>query len=277
MTTPAELIATLPKSIRADECTITTFGALRAEYDVGAYVDDGAPVVVLPGWFADDGNAEVHFPRAASGEAAAQEYVDGGDWGERTRTDWIDVWVWRRAYALDEDGDVVMLALDRERHTIELPPEEPDCIAGHSHVWMSSHSVVGGLKENPGVYAHGGGVIITEVCKHCGCYRITDTWAQRPDTGEQGLEAIEYREADGVSLAWIERCKLESAVELLNSEYDVRLPRDSREVLVLLDEIEDDETVEAEMAAIGKRIGDDYIVTWSRDDFGDVTLHVRVA
>jgi hypothetical protein len=123
---------------------------------------------------------------------------------------------------------------------------------------------------------HGGGVIIREVCAHCGKYRVTDTWAQRMDTGAQGLEAVEYREADDASLAWIERRKLQSAADVLG-EYDVRLLRDSREVLVSLGEIDDDEAVEAEMAAIDEMLGDDYIVTWDRDEFGDVTLHVHVA
>src|SRR5690606_24627395 len=104
---------------------ITTCGALRVAFDVdGECVDDDdAPAIVLPGWFADDGNAEVYYQNAESGKDAASEYVEGGYWGdERTRTDWVDVWAWRRAYALDEDGEVVTLTLDRERHTIELPP-----------------------------------------------------------------------------------------------------------------------------------------------------------
>lgn len=51
---------------------------------------------------------------------------------------------------------------------------------------------------------HGGGVVVREVCAVCGCYRETDSWAQRPDTGEQGLKSIAYEEADDASLAWIE-------------------------------------------------------------------------
>src|SRR5690606_4530398 len=100
---PAALIKALPKDISIDECTITTCGALRVAFDVDTCVDDDdAPAILLPGWFADDGNAEIHYPSAESGEAAAKEYVEGGDWGdERTRTDWVDVWAWRRAYALD--------------------------------------------------------------------------------------------------------------------------------------------------------------------------------
>ena len=51
---------------------------------------------------------------------------------------------------------------------------------------------------------HGGGVIIREVCAHCGAYQVTDTWAERSDTGEQGLRSVKYLEAGKASLGWIE-------------------------------------------------------------------------
>jgi hypothetical protein len=86
--------------------------------------------------------------------------------------------------------------------TVDLDPAEPDCDAGHDHDWCSPHDLLGGLAENPGVQGHGGGVIITEVCSHCGVYRSTDTWARRRDTGEQGLREVSYRPADDASLAW---------------------------------------------------------------------------
>src|SRR5690606_15406083 len=108
-----KLIEALPKGISIDDCTITTCGALRVEYDVDECVDDGASAILLPGWFADDGNAEVYYQDAESGEDAARLYVEDGEWGERTRTDWVDVWAWRRAYALEEEGAVVTLTLDR--------------------------------------------------------------------------------------------------------------------------------------------------------------------
>lgn len=87
---------------------------------------------------------------------------------------------------------------------VQLDPEEPECEPGHSHEWESPLSVVGGCRENPGVWGNGGGVIIKSVCRHCGKYRIHDTWAQDPDTGEQGLESVEYRDADEASMEWLE-------------------------------------------------------------------------
>lgn len=92
---------------------------------------------------------------------------------------------------------------DSETHTIEIAPTKPDCADGESHDWQSPYCVVGGLRENPGVSGHGGGVICTEVCRHCGCYQVTDTWAQNSATGEQGLRSVEYCDADESSEAWV--------------------------------------------------------------------------
>lgn len=215
-------------------------------------------------YLCDDGNAEIEI-EADSAEEAAQEYVDGGDWGDRSETCWIDVYVeqiivdgdqrrqqveaaieyvhshdddtadadgvaeafeqffgsapdetddpWSDLCSAISDGDTVAdhedmldpIRGDRECITITLDAEEPDCEDGESHDWRSPYSVLGGLKENPGVWGHGGGVVITEVCAHCGRYRVTDTWAQRPDTGEQGLTSVEYRDADEDSIAWLGR------------------------------------------------------------------------
>src|SRR5690606_37980602 len=52
---PAALIEALPKGISIDDCTITTCGALRVEFDVDTCDDDDAPAIVLPGWYANDG------------------------------------------------------------------------------------------------------------------------------------------------------------------------------------------------------------------------------
>lgn len=170
---------------------------------------DGNPAVVLPGWTVTDGDCEVHYD-VASARKAAQQYVDDGDYGQEQvdSTAWVDVAVWRVGVALDKDGDVYPGEIDDSRrwHTIAIDPEEPECVADE-HDWHSPHSVVGGIAENPGVWGHGGGVIVKEVCAHCGVYRIRDTWAQRPDTGEQGLESVKCLPADEVSLRWVERLR----------------------------------------------------------------------
>jgi len=102
--------------------------------------------------------------------------------------------------AVDADGDRV--TVEGHGDAIEEPPaaecEEAD---DGEHDWCSPHEVVGGIAENPGVWGNGGGVIITEVCRHCGTYRTTDTWA----TGHDGrpTTTVTYHEADDASLAWI--------------------------------------------------------------------------
>lgn len=171
--------------------------------DVWSRAGEGGVVdcVVLPGCRADDGNAEVEYELADTAAEAAREYVNDGDWGDRSTTSWIRVYVWRMGLYL-EDGAVNEATIDREPHTVMLAAEEPECEEGEDHDWQSPLRVVGGIAENPGVWGHGGGVIITEVCAHCGTYRVTDTWAQDPETGEQGLRSVEYRDADDASLAW---------------------------------------------------------------------------
>lgn len=83
--------------------------------------------------------------------------------------------------------------------TIEV--DEPSCEKSE-HDWQSPE-MLGGLSENPGVIGNGGGVIVTEVCGHCGKYRVTDTWAQDRTTGEQGLTSIKYEDADEKSETWM--------------------------------------------------------------------------
>lgn len=74
---------------------------------------------------------------------------------------------------------------------VTLDPEEPECTEGR-HDWQTPWKILGGLKENPGVLGHGGGIIAERVCMHCGCAEVTDTWAQNPYDGTQGLTSVEY-------------------------------------------------------------------------------------
>lgn len=112
----------------------------------------------------------------------ARGNVDRSNYSECEGTIWIDVRI-----TCEETGE-------RESSSVTLEPDEPSCAKGEEHDWCSPHDLVGGLEENPGVHGHGGGVIITEVCRHCACKRVTDTWAPNPDTGEQGLRSVSYEE-----------------------------------------------------------------------------------
>jgi hypothetical protein len=106
----------------------------------------------------------------------------------------------------DEQGDLIIPFLDAT-HTIAIDPNEPECEENCSHDWKSPYSVLGGLKENPGVWGNGGGVIIKEVCCYCGKYKITNTWAQNPENGEQGLTSIEYDLPDDGTMEYVDEMK----------------------------------------------------------------------
>lgn len=118
---------------------------------------------------------------------AAKLFVKEGEWGELDHTIWIDV----NVTPLDDKGNSIEDESIDE--TIALHPRTPECFSEDGrHQWLSPIELVGGVTENPGCFGHGGGAIIIEVCPHCGCRVTFDTWAQRPDTGEQGLKSYKY-------------------------------------------------------------------------------------
>jgi hypothetical protein len=129
---------------------------------------------------------------AASDKVAwqeAREWTENGDY-DLTETIWVRVYVARETDPGYESGRG---SDDEETLTVTLEPPEPPCgDDGGDHDWQSPHAIVGGIKENPGVQGHGGGVLIHEACMRCGCARHTDTWAQNPSTGEQGLRSVAY-------------------------------------------------------------------------------------
>ena len=136
-------------------------------------------------WDLREGGYEYDEITAESAEEAieiARENIDRSNYPDCKGTLWIAV----RA-SCEETGE-------DDSDTVTLDEDAPDCADGAEHDWQSPHSLVGGLTENPGVHGNGGGVIITEVCAHCGCKRVTDTWAQNPETGEQGLRSVAYEE-----------------------------------------------------------------------------------
>lgn len=121
----------------------------------------------------------------------AEDNVDPSNYNFES-TIYVEVYV--RNEVTDESGSL----------TVTLHPEAPEC-SEVEHDWCSPYEVLGGLKDNPGVWGHGGGVIMKRVCPHCGMYMITDTWAQNPETGEQGLTSIRYDEADHASQQWVDQ------------------------------------------------------------------------
>jgi hypothetical protein len=164
-------------------------------------------------WHANDGNAEI-IEEHDSAHEAAQSYVDDGTWGDTSETQWISVRVWREG--IDEDGDIV--CVDEESSKVTIEAEEPECTGGEEHDWRSPYSIVGGIEENPGVWGHGGGIMIQEVCMICGCGKTTDTWAQDPSDGQQGLDSVSYE--PGKYTGEIERRKAKKVREFVSSHED---------------------------------------------------------
>ena len=121
--------------------------------------------------------------------ASAKECFDRSAY-DSTTTTWVDIEV--RNPITEETGS----------ETIQIDPEEPECESeALTHDWRAPLILVGGISENPGVWGHGGGVICKKACIRCGAQRLTDSWAQRPDTGEQGLRSVSYEAAGHYDLA----------------------------------------------------------------------------
>jgi len=130
--------------------------------------------------------------------AYAKEWLRSGDW-YRSHTIWLDATV----FAYDGDTEERLGSV-----TVSLPPDEPTCV-DEEHVWCSPYELLGGVKENPGVWGSGGGVRIKEVCKHCGAYKLVDTWATNPTDGTQGHRSVEYLPPDSESLEWVRQLQTE--------------------------------------------------------------------
>lgn len=139
----------------------------------------------------------VMAPNAKAALAIARQqvndYFEGDSFSDSTK--WIEIQVARNKQGRINEDTI-------ESTTVTQHPPMPDCNKSE-HSWETPYSLVGGDRNNPGVFGSGGGVISTEVCEHCGVYRVKDTWAQNPSNGEQGLTSIEYRRADEASLEWI--------------------------------------------------------------------------
>lgn len=145
----------------------------------------------------DEGASDVQEIEAATQDEAEQiaagraaDWLETGDWDTSGGTLFLHAdWSLRNA-----EGDEIADG----RKKLTLHPDAPRCTDGKrdTHDWQAPHAIVGGIEENPGVWGHGGGVTITEVCMRCGCGRHTDTWAQDPSTAEQGLESVRYEEGE---------------------------------------------------------------------------------
>lgn len=197
---------------------------LGLEYDA----DDDC--VYLPGWLADDGNAEVAYPHATSGEDAAQQYVEDGDWGDdyRFRTLAHRVRSMRRVYELDDDGDVITRDVAHESHVIIIHPDEPVCSGScdGEHRWVPAADV--------GIACGACNLTIAEtsmnVCALCGTTRTTRAATQGCET-EYDHDCVTYAlgvEADRLLDYYADREEYRPA----GIDPDGRLARELRELEV---------------------------------------------
>ena len=134
---------------------------------------------------------------------AARDWARDGSWDHRCE---VDVFAVRLNPLVDDGRDRRgAIAGVRVWTTVEVgeDPPEPDCEADE-HDWRSPHSVLSGLKENPGVWSEGGTrMVFRKVCKHCGCYRTETSVGAQRNPGE--LDRIEYDKPDEVSLRWVSK------------------------------------------------------------------------
>jgi hypothetical protein len=108
------------------------------------------------------------------------------DWEDGEGCAFVDVSV----HELDDKGKRNGIF---DKDVIVLQPREPECVDDSGHNWQNPLSIVGGHAENPGVFAHGAGMLILHCCMKCGAQKKVNTWATRPDTGEQGMVSIHYK------------------------------------------------------------------------------------
>lgn len=163
--------------------------------DAWAWAKTAEPMLIVPPrWQVRDDGSTVSY----DAEPTAEQLWD---WVERVEeTSWfacevLDTWTGEK---------------ESRSHTAE--PPEPGCHDGREHRWESPIEIVGGIDENPGVWGHGGGVKIHQVCRWCGRARHTDTWAHNPGPGEPGLTSVRYEEADRLPAVWAAANRLDDAL-----------------------------------------------------------------
>lgn len=127
----------------------------------------------------------------------AESWLEDGEYGDDPC--YVDASV----VELDEDSEEIGCPEDVEIEW-EGHVEIPKCEHEDGHDWQEPYDVVGGCKENPGVYGTDGARIrSTSVCSRCGMYRV-HTSASIPGNYPKEPEKYEYKDADERSMKWVE-------------------------------------------------------------------------
>jgi hypothetical protein len=102
--------------------------------------------------------------------------------------------------------------------------DAPECVDGDcdGHDWKSPYSLLGGCKENPGVWGSGHGQVKSKsVCACCGLYRTTDYGSTNSSDGTQTTRTT-YEDADEASIAWVmRRLNLPESIEINGAEVTI--------------------------------------------------------
>lgn len=136
-----------------------------------------------------DGTVDNVFQATGAVEAMdlAIDWWMEGSWENKTE---LDIFV-QEINPWDDDMEFPM-----EWKTIEVgeDPPEPECTKDE-HDWERPYEIVGGLKENPGVWSAGGTTMtFHSVCAHCGLHKHETQHGAQRNPGQ--LDTIEYRRGD---------------------------------------------------------------------------------
>lgn len=126
----------------------------------------------------------------------AEEKWQDGLWDEKQL---IELYVQEIDWDDKPIGDVLTKYIE-----VGEDPAPPECYEAEDHEWCAPFDLVGGLKENPGVWSLGGTTIHTiTVCLHCGMYKKETHYGAQRDPGQ--LDKVEYTPGDDESHSFTKR------------------------------------------------------------------------
>ena len=189
-TTSAEDNSRIASAIQSME-TFPAYGE-DAEDFLAELPDDLCKIIVKGFRISDDNHSEII--ESDDMDAAcdyAEEKWKNGSWDSKCR-------ITLSVQEIDRNEKEIGDAKTFEVECGEDPAEPCD-----EHDWQSPHSLVRGLKENPGVWSLGGTTTkYKEVCALTGWYKITIRYGVQRNPGQ--CDSIEYSEPDAASIAWVE-------------------------------------------------------------------------
>jgi len=156
--------------------------------------------------------------------------IDGGNGGDtdieadNLKEAWEYAVAWAKEGDWPDDGCLIQLNVSRQDDDGEILEEEWDFVEivpdedaldeysddhkrdDHEHDWRAPHSIVGGIRENPGCWSHGGLRLTFESVCRCGARRHEDYDPQRYQQ-HQGLERITRIDYPDGLFPWGEDCE----------------------------------------------------------------------